>query len=993
MGGGGWIAQALGIIFPPLQPIVQYYSAAVAIEHGDVLGLITSIGASIGIPQETINYIAEAQSVVTASQTNDWASILAGTVGKQLGIDAGTRRFISEAQTVYNTAENGLEGFLASGFIQQQTLAFLKQAFPPPPIVMPDGTIRQNLYDGSVRETAPDGTVKEISKKDGVITVTESNGTKTVYIPNGPTTVYTPDGSVIIWRDGIQVMIGPDGTIVTKFPDGSRQTLMPNGTYLTWAADGSQTVTSPNGSQIVYGADHSVTLYETDGTKRVYADDGTETVYQTDGTTIVNMSDGRVTTTTADGAVTVIDPDGKRTEYDIYGNKTVFETNGTMEEYAPDNTMAVTEPNGARTLTLPDNTQMVIDTNGIRTVTEPGGTQTSFGINGTVKVTEPSGMTTEYTPNGTRTVYDTDGIQTIYKTNGTRVVIDTDNTRTMFKVDGTKVVFAPDGKITEYTTDGKITEYTTNGNKTETAPDGNVTVTPNSPYPETDIANPIATATTTLGGLQANAVDTMIAALGTTTPEPVTLDDGKQYILVSGQKIGNLYIPREEYGQFMDKFNQSLNTWLAQHPEAQPILQNAFDSLNQAQSQLQLDSNDTIIQNQTNAQILQTAATNFYDALQAAGMTDFFDGMSGSFDEFHFKTVQTDGVPEIGDGLYSGMSYFVSPGADQRDLNTQTNAALSSYVYRGADATDIPEGLQSIGVWSNPESGYHAEAFTNGEKIIVAFRGTDQYLTDGPSDLQLAAGRKVEQFADVRQTYNQLIDIINDPNSELHGLPIMATGHSLGGAEAQFFTALGYQKDITIVSETFGAPGIAESLAREGIFVTDPNVYAVVNHVNVNDVFGQSTCGGHLGVVRKYDMSPWGFRGAFQEHDIATYESYLNDNPIMLSEYCDKIRLFGVPMESNAQVSPESVLTATSFLLTGNDINSTNTETLVAQADTSLLDNTLAYDMAGFVAESNDTGVLITAGNSGLPGDSSANSLLVTTAGNELYNQDQTKAA
>ncbi|BBB90791.1 autotransporter outer membrane beta-barrel domain-containing protein [Methylomusa anaerophila] len=421
MGGGGWVAQALGIIFPPLQPIVQYYSAAVAIEHGDVLGLITNIGASIGIPQETINYIAEAQSVVTASQTNDWASILAGTVGKQLGIDVGTRKFISEAQVVYNTAENGLEGFLASGFVQQQTLNYLSHVFPPPPKVMPDGTLRQTFYDGSIRDVAPDNTIREISA-EGVITVTETDGTKTVYIPNGPTTVYTPDGSVITWRDGIQILTGPDGTTVTTYLDGSRHTIMPDGTQLIWAADGSQTVIAPDGSRIVYGSDGSSTIYAADGSIDMFAADGTETLYEIDGTTTVKTSDGRVTITTADGAVTVLDSDGKRTKYDTNGTTTVFETDGTQIS------------------TLPGGTETVVEENGAKMVQGADGSTTEYAVNGDRTIAMANGCQLLTTADGNQALTTADGNQVIFDDNGNLMVTTADgNQINLTTVDGSPV--------------------------------------------------------------------------------------------------------------------------------------------------------------------------------------------------------------------------------------------------------------------------------------------------------------------------------------------------------------------------------------------------------------------------------------------------------------------------------------------------------------------------------------------------------------------------
>ncbi|HWR44609.1 hypothetical protein [Sporomusa sp.] len=219
-------------------------------------------------------------------------------------------------------------------------------------------------------------------------------------------------------------------------------------------------------------------------------------------------------------------------------------------------------------------------------------------------------------------------------------------------------------------------------------------------------------------------------------------------------------------------------------------------------------------------------------------------------------------------------SYNIGPGS-------AINAAFSSAIYYDG-SQKIPDGFRSIGNWWNKKTDYYAEYFTDDKQIVVVFRGTPGIISKAffDSDIKLMFKEWVPQFADVEITKQQVEDLVA-ANPELQGLPISATGHSLGGANAQYFT---YISQGRYPSETFGAPGIVGSLLAGNKEVAGVNNLLVINNVNIYDPVGTSEFGGHVGAVRKYDMHPnyfspdptseWATDNWLIEHSINTYQSY-----------------------------------------------------------------------------------------------------------------------
>ena len=135
---------------------------------------------------------------------------------------------------------------------------------------------------------------------------------------------------------------------------------------------------------------------------------------------------------------------------------------------------------------------------------------------------------------------------------------------------------------------------------------------------------------------------------------------------------------------------------------------------------------------------------------------------------------------------------------------------------------------------SSDWAGFQAVAYknTSTKEIIIAYRGTDSLLDAIYSDAQIAFNLTPQQVNPAIQFYD---DIYNNFKEE--GYTISITGHSLGGALAQYVAA---QKQVSAV--TFNAPGV--SMPAGG------NASGIVNYVNMNDFIGCLNT--HLGETRYY---------------------------------------------------------------------------------------------------------------------------------------------
>ncbi|MUV39209.1 hypothetical protein JNUCC1_03082 [Lentibacillus sp. JNUCC-1] len=126
-----------------------------------------------------------------------------------------------------------------------------------------------------------------------------------------------------------------------------------------------------------------------------------------------------------------------------------------------------------------------------------------------------------------------------------------------------------------------------------------------------------------------------------------------------------------------------------------------------------------------------------------------------------------------------------------------SDGKLGTEVQNQNEAFLAQHGWNEIGTQFNDDSGFHARAFNQAEEgtIVVSFAGTED-LQDGITDAALAFGYGSKQFEEAAEYVEELIE-------QYPGHQIVLTGHSLGGAIAQY-TSL----NTNVPAITWNAPGI-----------------------------------------------------------------------------------------------------------------------------------------------------------------------------------------
>ena len=116
----------------------------------------------------------------------------------------------------------------------------------------------------------------------------------------------------------------------------------------------------------------------------------------------------------------------------------------------------------------------------------------------------------------------------------------------------------------------------------------------------------------------------------------------------------------------------------------------------------------------------------------------------------------------------------------------------------GYDHNKIKEEAGNIiGIF---DSGFQGSAFKNGNKVIIAYRGTDEKADWIHTNLDLGMNKYTDQLTCVVYMYEKVKEL--EPEAEIH-----ITGHSLGGALAQFAFIYSGGKHKTI---TWNGLGIGE---------------------------------------------------------------------------------------------------------------------------------------------------------------------------------------
>jgi hypothetical protein len=201
--------------------------------------------------------------------------------------------------------------------------------------------------------------------------------------------------------------------------------------------------------------------------------------------------------------------------------------------------------------------------------------------------------------------------------------------------------------------------------------------------------------------------------------------------------------------------------------------------------------------------------------------------------------------------------------------NTAEFLSASNWTY-SRDYGDLPADLRPFVVDGQhlarevTEDGFYGAAFlTPFDRVVVAFEGTHlSALSDDPefvlaqiaADALIRLGESPPAYGDALEFTRTVLEA-----AEARGIAageVFLTGHSLGGAEAQYVAA-----QLGLAGETFGGPGIPAADIPAG------SVSELVNYVEYGDPFGN------------YSANPNRINGFLYSDDILRYgePTYVGD--------------------------------------------------------------------------------------------------------------------
>jgi hypothetical protein len=150
----------------------------------------------------------------------------------------------------------------------------------------------------------------------------------------------------------------------------------------------------------------------------------------------------------------------------------------------------------------------------------------------------------------------------------------------------------------------------------------------------------------------------------------------------------------------------------------------------------------------------------------------------------------------------------------------------------------------------NPATGFRAHVYHNEAKkeVVITFAGTTfSEKRDREACWDIAMGRLPQQFWDANALYTAVGNYIRSEGVQAQ---ISFTGHSLGGALAQYVAIAAQEQGCPAVS--FGGPGVLGALGYLRSKYNPAYAYPVENHVARGDEF--ANFGRHVGKVTYYSF-------------------------------------------------------------------------------------------------------------------------------------------
>jgi len=170
-------------------------------------------------------------------------------------------------------------------------------------------------------------------------------------------------------------------------------------------------------------------------------------------------------------------------------------------------------------------------------------------------------------------------------------------------------------------------------------------------------------------------------------------------------------------------------------------------------------------------------------------------------------------------------------------------AALSALVYNNArdkiNQLEIPmvSGWSLAATPTSPSGGFTAEAYRNGNDIVIAFKGTDtanpyDFALDMVTNLRLGFGGASDQLVQAALFYAK---VKTDP--QFAGCNISFTGHSLGGGLASIMSVWFNLPATTFAEAPFGATALNSlSMVKVATYLVTKGYRSVADQLSYFDL-------------------------------------------------------------------------------------------------------------------------------------------------------------
>lgn len=183
-----------------------------------------------------------------------------------------------------------------------------------------------------------------------------------------------------------------------------------------------------------------------------------------------------------------------------------------------------------------------------------------------------------------------------------------------------------------------------------------------------------------------------------------------------------------------------------------------------------------------------------------------------------------------------------------------------------------PAGYRVIDFNENKNTGFYADVLSNGNDIIIAYRGTESGQ-DIRNDVAMAKSKIPAQAIDAIRIYDKVKR--EHPNTN-----ITVTGHSLGGSLAEIVS--GIRGTLAV---TFNAYGIRDMFRNKNALKEDN----VVNYVNEYDAVSMVNGQNHIGEIFAVSKKTNGFIDNHRAENIGDLSKRVQKTPEDIKETTQRI--------------------------------------------------------------------------------------------------------